>query len=127
MKPTETSSRGNTRNGAKSAKPSLVEFPAKKTASAKARGQAPSPSPTGSMNSKNQTKTSGSGNGNGSRPKGVPKDLVSLKRATEALRRLRVTAKELEAAPQITPLLKKADGGLKRVLMAMRLAQDEVI
>ncbi len=40
---------------------------------------------------------------------------------------MRVTAKELEAAPQITPLLKKADGGLKRVLMAMRLAQDEVI
>jgi hypothetical protein len=33
----------------------------------------------------------------------------------------------LDAAPQITPMLKRAHGGLKQVLMAMRFAPDEII
>ncbi len=58
----------------------------------------------------------------------VPK-LPSLeKRASQALKRLKVDPEELESAPQITPLLKNAEGGLKSVLGAMRFAsQDEVI
>ena len=46
----------------------------------------------------------------------------------EAIRRLKVKPEQLATAPQITPLFKKADGGLKTVLGAMRFfAQDEVI
>jgi hypothetical protein len=50
-----------------------------------------------------------------------------LNRSVAALKRLGVSQADLDAAPQITPLLKKADGGLKRVLAAMRFAPDEVI
>jgi hypothetical protein len=58
----------------------------------------------------------------------VPKDLVSVKRAAAALRRLNVTPQDLAAAPQITSLLKQANGGLKCVMTAMRLSvRDEVI
>ena len=57
----------------------------------------------------------------------VPKALVSVQRAADALRRLRIKPEDLDACPQITPLLKNADGGLKQVLSAMRFAQDEVI
>jgi len=48
-------------------------------------------------------------------------------RVAEALRRLRVKPEELEAVPQITPLLQKADGGMKQVIMAMRFSPDEII
>lgn len=48
-------------------------------------------------------------------------------RSVDALKRLKVSAHALAVAPRITPMLKKADGGLKQVLLAMRLAQDEVI
>jgi hypothetical protein len=44
------------------------------------------------------------------------------------LARIGVTVDALNAAPQITPLLKRADGGLPQVINAMRLAvQDAVI
>jgi hypothetical protein len=52
----------------------------------------------------------------------------TVSRSAEAIRRLGVTEKELAAAPQISGLLKRADGGLKQVIAAMRLAsEDEVI
>ena len=46
----------------------------------------------------------------------------------QALKRLKVKPERLAAAPQITPLFKNAEGGLKAVLRAMRFsAQDDVI
>ena len=48
-------------------------------------------------------------------------------RTDEALLRLGITSQQLAEAPQITPLLKQADGGLKQVMDAMRLAPDETI
>lgn len=111
--------------------PRLVEFPQKKTVSAKRRAQAASPLKTGSVNRlKKKTSECASGNGcneNGSKGTPVPKNLVSVQRAADALRRLHIKPQDLEAAPQITPLLRNADGGLKRVLSALRFAQDEVI
>lgn len=44
-----------------------------------------------------------------------------------ALLRLGVSAKELRAAPEITSLLKRADGGLKACLAAMRFSSDPLI
>jgi len=44
-----------------------------------------------------------------------------------ALRRLGVTPEQLAAAPQITPLLELADGGLPTVLSAMRSSADPLI
>lgn len=44
-----------------------------------------------------------------------------------ALRRLGISAKELRAAPQITPLLKRADGGLTQCLASMRFSADPLI
>jgi hypothetical protein len=45
-----------------------------------------------------------------------------------ALARIGVSVEALNAAPQITPLLKRADGGMPQVINAMRLAvQDAVI
>jgi hypothetical protein len=57
----------------------------------------------------------------------VPKNLVGVKRRNEALRRLGVGEEQLRSVPQITPLLKEADGGLAQVLDAMRFAPDENI
>jgi hypothetical protein len=57
----------------------------------------------------------------------VPKPLVSVKRAAQALKRLRVSPQALAAAPQVTDLLRQADGGINQVLAAMRFAQDDVI
>jgi hypothetical protein len=48
-------------------------------------------------------------------------------RTAMALKRIGVTAEQLAAAPQITPLLKRAEGGLDQVLTAMRFAPDEMI
>lgn len=46
----------------------------------------------------------------------------------EALKRLKVKSEQLATLPQITRMFRKADGGLKTVLAAMRFsAQDEVI
>jgi hypothetical protein len=58
-------------------------------------------------------------NGNGSKR--------AVNRSVAALQRLHVSEEAVAAAPQITPLLKQADGGLKQVIGAMRMAQDEVI
>jgi hypothetical protein len=44
-----------------------------------------------------------------------------------ALRRLGVSAKELGAAPEITSLLKRADGGLRQCLAAMRFSDEPLI
>jgi len=74
---------------------------------------------------------------NGSTPKEPPpplKDVKAItrkrenpKRTLTALKRLGVSAKELALAPQITPLLKRAEGGVEQVIAAMRFAPDEVI
>lgn len=53
----------------------------------------------------------------------IPKDRDD--RAKAALRRLDIDLDELASAPQITPLLKHADGGLKAVLSAMRFASED--
>jgi hypothetical protein len=45
----------------------------------------------------------------------------------QALRRLGVSALALQSAPEITPLLKYAEGGLKAVLGAMRHSSDPSI
>lgn len=82
---------------------------------------------------KSRTKILEFGNANGSTP--TPKssqegefiNVRDLKRSVAALKRLGVSQADLDAAPQISPLLKKADGGLKQVLAAMRFAPDEVI
>jgi hypothetical protein len=57
----------------------------------------------------------------------VPAKLVNVNRSADALRRLRVSPRDLAAAPQITPLLKEAAGGMKTVLSAMRLSSDPAI
>ncbi|MGA7312644.1 MAG: hypothetical protein WBX22_01615 [Silvibacterium sp.] len=44
-----------------------------------------------------------------------------------ALKRLGVSVKELKRSPQITPLLKLADGGLRATLSAMRFSSDPLI
>jgi len=54
----------------------------------------------------------------------VPK--LDPKRSAEALRRLKVSPLTLAAVPEISPLLKKADGGIRQVIDAMRFAPDEV-
>jgi len=51
----------------------------------------------------------------------------SISRTNEALRRLNVTPEQLAAAPQITPMLKRAEGGIEQVLAAMRFASDEIV
>ena len=48
-------------------------------------------------------------------------------RTETSLRRLGVTREQLAAAPDITFMLKRAEGGLTNVLRAMRLSQDELI
>lgn len=55
-------------------------------------------------------------------PKG-PKKPVD--RTAQALKRLGVDALALRSAPEITPILKNAQGGLKGVLEAMRFASDD--
>jgi hypothetical protein len=51
----------------------------------------------------------------------------TVSRSVGALQRLGVSEEALAAAPAITPLLKRAEGGLRHVLTAMRFAPDEVI
>jgi hypothetical protein len=58
----------------------------------------------------------------------VPKLIKQRKRAAEALKRLKVRPEDVANAPQITPLLRNAEGGLTAVITAMRFApHDEVI
>lgn len=55
-------------------------------------------------------------------PKPLPKP---VDRAQQALKRLGVDVLALRSAPEITPLLKNAEGGLKAVLGAMRFVADD--
>jgi hypothetical protein len=55
-------------------------------------------------------------------PKPLPKP---VDRAAQALKRLGVDVVALRSAPEITPLLKNAEGGLKAVLGAMRFCADD--
>jgi hypothetical protein len=57
----------------------------------------------------------------------VPKLVKKADRAADALKRLGVNEIDLVGAPQITPLFKNAEGGLKAVLTAMRFYNDEEI
>jgi hypothetical protein len=121
-------------------KPLLLESRTKRTKPKKTKGESTSqnPLPTGST-SETQKNHGESENGSGTepiqnpqnslpqpRPMPVPSPIVDRK--VEALRRLRVKSEELEKVPQISPTLSQAEGGLPRVLDAMRFAsQDEVI
>lgn len=55
-------------------------------------------------------------------PKPIPKP---RDRKSEALKRLGVDLLALRSAPEITPMLKNAEGGLKSVLGAMRFVADD--
>ena len=55
----------------------------------------------------------------------VPKLSAKQDRVRQALKRLGVDPEQVESAPQITPLLKNADGGLKQVIGAMRFAPND--
>lgn len=67
--------------------------------------------------------------GNGSSSVSEPNNKLSLKdkekRAQGALRRLGVSREDLSRCPSISPILKKARGGLRALLSAMRLAADD--
>ena len=124
MKPSDYNSPSSTRRGAHSGKPSPPEFPPGTTESTKRKAQAADPSKTALAILKRQ-KTEREkriwefASGNGSKR--------TVSRSVGALQRLRVSEEALATAPAITPLLKKAEGGLKQVLAAMRFAPDEVI
>lgn len=55
----------------------------------------------------------------------LPKPIKGQDRTKEALKRLGVKQEELDKVPQITPQLKKAAGGLKAVLNAMRFSSED--
>lgn len=58
----------------------------------------------------------------------VPRFSQKQDRVKEALKRLGVKSEDVENAPEVTPLLKLADGGLKAVISAMRFgSQNETI
>jgi hypothetical protein len=58
----------------------------------------------------------------------VPKLTEKQNRVVQALKRLGVSPEEVASAPEITPLLKEADGGLKYVLNCFRFSvQNETI
>jgi hypothetical protein len=59
--------------------------------------------------------------------KAITKERKKVDRTADALRRLHVSPGKLAVAPQITPLLKRAEGGLGQVFTAMRFSPDEVI
>ena len=65
-------------------------------------------------------------NANGRKSLPVPKRIPKPRnKAAEALKRIGVDPVALRSAPEITPLLKNADGGLKAVLGAMRFVADD--
>lgn len=57
----------------------------------------------------------------------MPKLPTEIKRTVEALKRLKVKPQDVANAPQITPLLRNAEGGLAAVLGAMRFAPHDSI
>jgi hypothetical protein len=61
-------------------------------------------------------------------PMPVPKLTKPRDAGALALKRLGVSPEKLASVPQVTPLFKQAEGGLKAVISAMRFAtQDEII
>jgi hypothetical protein len=112
--------------------PSSPPSPPKKTSSAKAKEPATQRTKLHGSESSATQKRLESGSAPSSKPinvEKVPKDrAIKVDRDLALLKRLGVSEESLDQAPQITPLLKKASGGLKAVLSALRLAQqDEVI
>lgn len=130
MKPTDDTSTSSTRPAQSAGKRSLRGSKPKKTASAKPKAQARSHSTNGSAKSKTKKK---SGNilefasGSGSTVKSVSKlkrNQQGIDRSANALKRIRVSPEQLALAPQITPLLKQAAGGLQQVITALRFSAD---
>ncbi|CAM5998735.1 unnamed protein product [Sphagnum balticum] len=111
--------------------PSL-DSPQPKTRSRKKQETATSPLPNGLENS-NPKKRSAPESEHSLPPKAnepsllsVPKPLPKPRdRASEALKRLGVDPLTLRSAPEITPMLKNAEGGLKAVLGAMRFCAED--
>ncbi|CAN5951042.1 unnamed protein product [Sphagnum jensenii] len=111
--------------------PSL-DSPQPKTRSRRKQETATSPLPNGLENS-NPKKRSAPESEHSLPPKAsepsllpVPKPLAKPRdRASEALKRLGVDVLALRSAPEITPMLKNAEGGLKAVLGAMRFCADD--
>ena len=108
--------------------------PQKKTRSKSKPETQADPLKTGSVSS-TPKKKSDQENGNGAKstakqdnqsllpvPKPLPKP---VDRAQQALKRLGVDTLALRSAPEITPLLKNAQGGLKAVLGAMRFTAED--
>jgi hypothetical protein len=56
--------------------------------------------------------------------KALKRDQRGIDRSAAALKRIRVSEQQLKASPQITPLLKQAEGGLDQVIMALRFSPD---
>ena len=104
-------------------KPLSVDSLPQKTSSKKKQATLTAPSISGSPSSTNTKKKLDPASGN-SLP--VPKALPKPRdRAADALKRLGVDVLSLRSAPEITPMLKNADGGLKSVLGAMRFVADD--
>jgi hypothetical protein len=115
-----------------SGKPESPTSLPKKTSSAKPKELAKQIIQRTGSESSETPKTSGQKNARSSKlinVEKVPRDrAIKVDRDLALLKRLGVSEEILDTAPQITPLLKKATGGLKAVLSALRLAQqDEVI
>lgn len=102
--------------------------PRKKKSPRTSSGPNPNPLMTGSASSEATKSLLESGNGSSSaskRNKGSLTVQDKEKRAQGALRRLGVKREELARCPAISPILKKARGGLRALLSAMRLAADD--
>lgn len=128
----ENSTQNSTPNG-QGETPSSPQFPATTTKSEKRKVvQINAPSKIGSvdlMGTMASAPTSESSSLSKSAEKiPVPKFREPQDRRKAALKRLRVKVEDLDRAPQITSLLKTADGGLKAVLKAMRFSvQNETL
>jgi hypothetical protein len=59
--------------------------------------------------------------------KEITAEQKKVDRTANALKRLRVTRTQLAEAPEITTMLKRADGGMQQVYAAMRFSPDDVI
>jgi hypothetical protein len=55
----------------------------------------------------------------------VPKRLSQRDQTADALKRLKISPEQVAKVPQITPIFKKAEGGLKGVLDAMRFCRED--
>lgn len=90
------------------------------------RGPLASGSPTSETNP--ESLSSGKENKNfsaGKKPLSTPRPLVKLDRSKDALKRLGVDEEQLARSEKFTPTLRKARGGLKAVLNAMRFCAHD--